>query len=114
MEFEKKVDVLYISGEKTEHTFRLMSGDDRDRIFGKYLDMEKFMAQGEGAKDENPMKFIKPGENILGFTSEILKASCPILKTNEIPSFELDRLFAELNDFIMTGGLKNSAPTSEH
>jgi len=106
MEFEKKMEVQYLDGNKVMHTFKVMSGDQRNNIFGEYLDMKKFVGSKD-AKDKNPMEFILEGKNILDFTKAVLKSSCATLETNNIPSYVQDKLFEELNEFIFTGGLKN-------
>lgn len=105
MEFQKKREVQYLDGNRVMHTFSQLSGDQRDDIFGEYLDMKQFMKEENQKK--NPMEFVKDGKNILRFTTDILKASCKTLDTNNIPSSEKDELFDELGDFIITGGLKN-------
>lgn len=106
MEFEKKREVQYLNGERVMHTFSVLSNNQRNRIFGEYLDMKSFMGK-TSTEDSNPMEFIKEGKNVLDFTTDVLKASCPTLDTDKIPAFECDKLFEELNEFAFTGGLKN-------
>ena len=106
MEFEKKVEVQYLDGNKIMHTFNVLSSNARNKIFGDYLQIKALMGK-QGDKEISPMEFIRDDKNIFDFMNSVLTAGCPTLDLDKIPPGEGDKLFNDLNAFILTGDLKN-------
>jgi len=105
MKYQKEKEIEYMDESKIKHTFRVLSGPQRNRIFEEYIDMKAFMARK--GKDSNPMEFILEGKGVLSFMNDVLKTSCPTLESDNIPSNILDGAFNELSEFILSGGSKN-------
>lgn len=106
MKFEKKVEVEYLDGSKIMHTFKVLSNNKRNKLYGEYLDMKKFMSK-KNKDGISELELIKDDKNILQFMTESLTLSCETLQIDNIPATEGDRLFEELSGFILTGELKN-------
>lgn len=99
METEKKVRVRYMKGDPKELTIYKLDVKKRNALFGKYLDLNKFM----GAKNNKSsiLNFIKEGQNVLEFMTEALEKAMPDLDLNKCDGSTADKLFEEHVAFIL-------------
>ena len=107
MDTSKKVRVQLLKGEPEEYEMYKLNVKQRNALFGKFLDLNKYMGDKESSKD-NILNHIKEGENILDFMVETLEKSMPAIDLNKVEGGVADKIFEENIEFILgLGDSKN-------
>lgn len=90
-----------------EITITKIKVTDRNKLFKKYLNLNKFMVDKEKNKDVNLLEYVNDNESILDFMFEVLKTSISGITFNDLTSEQSDELFNKYGTFILGGDSKN-------